>query len=255
MKSYLTFALGMRRHGLLDIGLSDWSHHTLDQIVDRSLVATACFYEMLNLMSRIAEQIMPEDLAFLTKLQTETKQAFLENFRNSDGTYAKDELTANACALYFHFEDSPELAAHLRDTVQQGSYHADFGILGAKIVPRVLAEHNYAADAFRLYTQTEYPGWGNWILRGATTLWERWNGNDSQTHIMFGDFPAWCFRYLAGIKILEPGFKKISLSPADIPEAGDFLFSYRTPAGCIEVGRSESGFFKKVPSGIEISAT
>ena len=101
-----------------------------------------------------------------------------------------------------------------------------------------------------MYTQTEYPGWGNWIARGATTLWERWNGADSLTHVMFGDFTAWCFQYLAGIRILEPGFRKIRIAPADIPEAGNFRFRYRAPAGEILVEKNGLDFHCEIPAGI-----
>ena len=104
---------------------------------------------------------------------------------------------------------------------------------------------------YEIITNREYPGWGYWITQGATTLWEHWHGGYSQTHIMFGDFTAWCFRNLAGIKILEPGFKKILLAPADIPEAGDFSCSYQTPYGKIEIRKNGNNFSYHVPRDID----
>ena len=256
MKRYLRYALDMKDpDGTVDFGLGDWCHHSARRMVASSLTATSHLYQLLGIAGKIAELISPEEAAISAAERKELKNAFIRKFRNADGTYAKDEMTANASALYFGLDDSPALAAHRVQQVRDNNHKTDFGIVGAKAVPRVLAEYGYAADAFKLYTQTEFPGWGNWIVRGATTLWEQWNGSGSQTHIMFGDFAAWCFIYLAGIKILEPGFKKIAIAPADVPEAGDFTFSYRTPFGEITISRINGKFNCYVPEKITCTVT
>ena len=172
-------------------------------------------------------------------------------FRNADGTYANDEMTANACAVYFGIDDSPALIDHLAAQLRANSHKADFGIIGAKTIPRVLAANGYAADAFKCFIQPEFPGWGNWIARGATSLWENWDGTGSQTHVMYGDFPAWCFNFLAGIRIMEPGFKSVMIAPADVPEAGNYTFSFRTPYGEITTERTGSTFRCHVPEAIK----
>ncbi|MBR7121130.1 MAG: family 78 glycoside hydrolase catalytic domain [Lentisphaeria bacterium] len=252
MRSYINYALAMRNaDGLLDFGLGDWCHHDRHRIVTVALTSTAFYYYILSLMEKFAGITAPGDAAEYAALKEEIKAVFLKNFRNADGTYAKDEWTANACALYFHLDDSPALAAHLAEQVRANDHKADFGIVGAKLIPRVLADYGYGSDAFKLYTQTGYPGWGYWIEQGATTLWEHWHGGYSQTHIMFGDFTAWCFRNLAGIKILEPGFKKILLAPADVPAAGDFSCSYQTPYGKIEIRKNGNNFSYHVPRDID----
>ena len=254
MKKYLEYILQMRNEdGLFDIGLGDWCHYDHKRIVAVSLTSTAFVYGMLNILEEFATVFSSEDLAEYQQLKTEIKAAFIHGFRNPDGTYAKDEWTANACALYFKLDESPALAEHLLQQVRSNAHKADFGIVGAKLVPRVLAEYGYAADAFKLYTQTEYPGWGHWVVNGATSLYEHWNGAKSQDHIMFGDFPAWCFRYLAGIQVRTPGFRKIVLAPADIPEAGDFAFTYDTIAGGIKVEKRGDLFRYHLPEGIEFT--
>ena len=256
MKLYLRYALDMKNaDGTVDFGLGDWCHHSARRMVTSSLTATAHLFWLFGIAGKVAELISPEDAAEFAAERETLKAAFIRKFRNADGTYAKDEMTANACALYFGIDNSPALAAHLVQQVRDNAHKTDFGIVGAKTVPRVLAEYGYAADAFKLYTQTEFPGWGNWIIRGATTLWEQWDGSGSQTHIMFGDFVAWCFIYLAGIKLLEPGFKKIAVAPADVPEAGDYTFSYRTPYGEITVSRINGEFSCSVPEEIEYTVT
>ena len=93
---------------------------------------------------------------------------------------------------------------------RQCNHTAQFGITGAKYVPRVLAEAGYIDDALEFFIQQEEPGWGHWMNLGATTLWENWDGTNSHCHVMFGDFAAWAIRYLAGLRYdwEDPGNSK-----------------------------------------------
>jgi len=74
--------------------------------------------------------------------------------------------------------------------------------------------------AYRIIIQPGYPGWGNWIERGATTLWEHWARRDTKkhaslNHIMFGDVSNWFYQYIAGIRPDNkvPGFKHFYVEP------------------------------------------
>jgi alpha-L-rhamnosidase len=59
------------------------------------------------------------------------------------------------------------------------------------------------------------------LAKGATTWWERWNGDtgdpgmNSYNHYAFGSVVAWVYRYVAGIDMEEgtAGFKKIVIRP------------------------------------------
>lgn len=74
-------------------------------------------------------------------------------------------------------------------------------------------------------TQTTAPSYGDWIRRGATTLWEDWNGGSSRNHIMFGDISAWFYKTIAGINAGAPGFKRIVIKPHVL---GDLTFARAT---------------------------
>ena len=134
-------------------------------------------------------------------------------FLNSDATWADGSLTAGAVALYFQLSIDPQSEAYaLVQAVRKDKHRANFGIIGAKFVPRVLAEYGYIDDALELFLQQEYPGWGYCLKQGAVSLWENWKGTTSQNHIMFGDYSAWLYEYLAGFKpgsaIIAPQFPK-----------------------------------------------
>ena len=59
------------------------------------------------------------------------------------------------------------------------------------------------------------------LSKGATTWWERWNGDtgdpgmNSYNHYAFGSVIAWVYRYAAGIDTTPkaPGFKEIVIHP------------------------------------------
>ncbi len=115
-------------------------------------------------------------------------------------------------------------------------------MLGAKFVPRALAAEGFQTTAYRVLSATEYPSWGHWMKRGATTLWEDWNGDASLNHIFFGDVSAWFFNHLAGIRpdVDKPGFEHIRIEPlvpADLQHVHARFASVRGP---IESARSRT---------------
>lgn len=251
MLKYIDYIISRKNSkGLFNFGLGDWCHVDMERMVCSEFSSSVYVWYMLDIAEKFANLFSQNDIKYFNSLKNEIKNSIIANFRNPDGTYAKNEMTANACMLYFKLDDSAELVKHLVEQVRKNEHKADFGILGAKVIPRTLAEYGFVEDAFKVYTQTEFPGWGNWILKGATSLWEHWDGTASQNHIMFGDFNAWCFSYLAGIKIEEAGFTKITLQPADIADI-DYKFSYRTPYGNISVSRNGEKFYYKIPDVIK----
>jgi alpha-L-rhamnosidase len=59
------------------------------------------------------------------------------------------------------------------------------------------------------------------LSKGATTWWERWNGDtgdpamNSYNHYAFGSVMAWVYRYMVGIDTTSsgPGFHEIAIHP------------------------------------------
>jgi alpha-L-rhamnosidase len=95
------------------------------------------------------------------------------------------------------------------------------------------------------------------VKSGEDTLWETFDGNASHNHIMFGDFSAWAYEYVAGIRIVEPGFRKVSLKPNYVEGLESIEARYRTPFGEITAGwkRGADGkpvFKYSLPEGIEL---
>jgi alpha-L-rhamnosidase len=109
----------------------------------------------------------------------------------------------------------------------------------------------------------ERPGWLYEVEKGATTIWENWNGidengvpKDSLNHYSFGTVTGWFFNRVAGITPLEPGYKKVKIKP--VP-GGNWTFaecSYKSASGLVKTAwKRKNGNFKldiEVPTPAEV---
>src|SRR3546814_20490718 len=64
------------------------------------------------------------------------------------------------------------------------------GFLGTPYLLAVLADAGKLDEVAGLLLQTGYPSWGYMVAKGATTMWERWNGNT-------GDLPMTSYNHYA----------------------------------------------------------
>ena len=239
MKKYLGFILSKAgEDGLVQYGLGDWCYpDDVMKMPSEKLTDSAYVYWFCTELAFWSERFGEIGYSRLCKAQAAAiKQAFNRVFYKGDGLYANGELAALAAPLYFKglCKDGEEklVVDRLVKTVRELKHRAFFGILGAKWTPRVLAEHGYVDDAYRFFVQGEYPGWAKWMENGGDTLWETWKGTyTSFNHIMYGDLSAWAYEYLAGIKIVGPGFSKVEIRPF-LPKGVDsFAISHKTPDG------------------------
>ena len=133
--------------------------------------------------------------------------------------------------------------------------HIDSGVLGTYFLLKFLTQANRSDLVYPMVSRTTYPSWGYMLGQGATTIWERWNGDESQNHTSFLSVGAWFVEGLAGIRPdpAAPGFKHFFVRPAVV---GDLTFaraSYRSLRGVVARGwQIENGRFSlavEVPAG------
>ncbi len=260
MKLYLDYCASRATEQLVSFGLGDWCHPDKSRMVDRALTDTGYYYADTLLLSKMAGIVgRAEDQAVYAARAEKIKSAFNHAFYKGDGLYAKGEPTAMACAVYQGLvgaEEKGEVVERLVDAVRASGVRSDFGILGAKYIPRALAENGYVELAYELITQPAFPGWVNWLNQDATTLWENWDGSGSQNHVMFGDIDAWMFQYLGGIVPDEnnPGFRHVTIKPHSVAGLDWVRVEHRSPFGKISSGWKRDGarvvFEGEVPAGI-----
>ena len=238
-RRYMDFCADMATDYILEFGLGDWCPVDKSTMTSAALTSTAYYYVNAKLLATFAKLTgHDEDITVYNDLADKIKYAFNARFYKGDGIYAEGQMTALGCALYQNLvdDDQQDMVVHkLVGAVNNNNCMVDFGILGAKYVPRALADNGFADLAYRMIMQPEFPGWINGLRQGATTLWEEWEGLSSRNHIMFGDISAWMYNYLAGIKPdpENPGFKHVIIQPHFVPELDWVRASHRSPHGMI----------------------
>ena len=236
---YLEYCESRSEDHLLDFGLGDWCHWNLKAAVPVKVTSSGYYYQNVLRSAFFADLLgKTQDAAEYRELAKKIRTSFLNAFANPDGSFADGSITAAAAALYFNLVDKNNIEKSVKwlvEKVRNGQHKADFGILGAKYIPAVLSDNGYADDAFEMITQQEFPGWGWQIKNGATSLWENWNGTNSQNHIMFGSISAWMYQYPGGLQPLTeaPGFRKFLIKPCLVKKLDHVDCSYASPYGKI----------------------
>jgi len=193
-----------------------------------NLMSTAIFYHDLQLMARSARLLgkVPDAQQF-ESLDARIKVAFNHHFYDPKTGYY-DNGTQTACVLPLAFglvpeEDRTNVFAQLvRKITMESDNHLGTGLIGGHYLMRVLSDNGRPDLAYAIATQTTYPSWGYMISKGATTMWELWNGdtadagmNSRNIVMLIGDLNIWLHEYVAGIRPdpAAPGFQKIIIKP------------------------------------------
>lgn len=200
---------------------------------DKQLLATSYFYYDLTCMARYARLLgKTADERRWTDLAESIKKAFNARFLKADEPqYDNGSQTSSVLPLAFGLvpaERREAIFAKLaEDILVKTRGHIGTGLVGGQWLMRVLSDNGRPDIAWTLATQKTYPSWGYMVSRGATTVWELWNGDtadpamNSGNHVMLvGDLCVWMYEYLAGIRSdpAEPGFRHVILRP--VPVAG-----------------------------------
>jgi alpha-L-rhamnosidase len=131
----------------------------------------------------------------------------------------------------------------LADRIAANHGQLGTGFLGTPYLLAALTDTGHLNVAYRLLLNTEYPSWGYLVEHGATTMWERWNGDqmrgdpsmNSYNHYAYGAVADWVYRYAAGVDTVasDAGFHTIYLHPNFGSALGELSFSYESRYGTI----------------------
>jgi alpha-L-rhamnosidase len=222
----------------------------------KPLLATAYFYYDLRLMERYAAMLgKSDDAARFARLADEMKAAFNAKFYNRElGQYDNGSQTSSVLPLYFRLvpdDQRQRVFDHLVNKItKETNNHIGTGLIGGQFLNRVLSDGGRPDLAYTIASQTDYPSWGYMIGKGATTIWELWNGDtadpamNSGNHVMLvGDLAILFYEYLAGIRPDEatPGFKHVTMRPEPVPGLDWVKASHRSPYGLIESAWERNG--------------
>jgi alpha-L-rhamnosidase len=155
-----------------------------------------------------------------------------------------DTQTGYVLALHMNLlsEASRPLAGQrLVDKIEANHGLLGTGFLGTPYLLEELTKTGHVDLAYKLLLNTEYPSWGYLIEHGATTTWERWNGDqmkgdpsmNSYNHYAYGAVADWIYRYAAGVDAtpLDAGFHTVYLHPVFDARLGHVEFDYESGYG------------------------
>lgn len=192
---------------------------------DGVLISTAYYYRLMCEMSEIAGLVgFRSDSVDFRREASQVGATFHKKFYDDDsGCYGNNTVTANILPLAFGMvpdSEYPRVVANLRKIImEQNGGHVSAGVVGLQWLMKTLTKVGMSDVAYRLATNSTYPSYGYMVERGATTIWEYWNGDSivdsSHNHVMLlGDLLAWCWEDLAGIRgEMRPEGYRLSLAP------------------------------------------
>ena len=214
---------------------------------DKSETATAYLYRSAATVVRVAGVLgRPEDQWRRYHVIAEgALDAWRREFVRPDGTLAVQTQTSHVRALAFGLvpeELRPAVAGRLAELVGLAGGHLTTGFLSTAYLLPALADSGYMRTAYELLHQDTPPSWLTMVDRGATTMWEQWDGVDSRgvphgslNHYSKGTVATFLHRYVAGLRPTEPGYRTFEVRPrpgGGITSAATRHFS---PYGPIEV--------------------
>jgi alpha-L-rhamnosidase len=196
----------------------------------KDLIATAFFAHSTDLLARTGRVLGRNDEAAEYEQLFETiKAAWVHEYVTPAGRVGEDTQTAYVLALQFDLlpkEMRSKAADRLSREIEERK-HLTTGFLGTPYLLHVLSRFRPAGDDdYMLLERTEYPSWLYPVTRGATTIWERWDGikadgtfqdagMNSFNHYAYGAVGEWMYSMMAGLVIdpARPGYKHVFIAP------------------------------------------
>jgi hypothetical protein len=251
MVRYVEFLAGTAKDDIVTVGLGDWydigpKPPWGSQLTPRPFTATAIYYLDNCLLAKIAELLGKiDDAERFGRRADRIRAAFNRQFFDpTTGRYATGSQCTSAMPLVLGLvepEHREVVLNALIDDIRGRGNALSAGDVGYRYVLRALAGAGRGDVVFEMNNQSERPGYGMQIKKGATSLTEKWDATvgsfGSQNHFMLGQINEWLFHDLAGIQPdpNAPGFKRIVIKPAIVGDIEWLRCGYRSVQGKISI--------------------
>ena len=138
-------------------------------------------------------------------------------------------------------DDEEAVAKKLCELIERAG-RMETGFVGTPYLLHVLSRYGHTDLAYRLLLREDYPSWLYAVDKGATTVWEHWDGilengdfwssdMNSFNHYAYGSVIDWVYERSAGIRPAAPGFARVTVAP-ETTDALDWLEAFiDTPHG------------------------
>lgn len=217
--------------------LGDWNAPE-PMALDPAFVNTCLFIRALRFAGVIARGLgQPEDADRFNRLIDTAGAAVVRDYYNATTHSFADGLQgADAFAVAAGLGDAATMENLKQKYAALG--HFDTGFLATDLLIQVLLENGGEDIAFALLTShTPGSSFGDWMDKGATTIWETWRGDNSLNHPMFGACSRMLFSGILGIRpAADPTGSAPLLIAPKTPEGLRFAEGYTTlPGGRLSV--------------------
>ena len=178
---------------------------------------------------------------------------FAERFHEDYPDYRTQ--TEHVLAIHFGLTEYPQKTADaLARQICADGKQLRTGFVGTPYLLHVLSDYGHSELAWDLLLRRAYPGWLYSVSRGATTIWEHWDGvkedggfwssdMNSFNHYAYGAVADWVFEKAAGIRHEEdaPGFAALIYEPHPDPRIGFLNAELETRRGTIRASWQYDG--------------
>ena len=240
-KRWLELVRSQNTDHIVRQGLHD--HEALEKEKSPPMI-TPLYCESARMLSRLARILGKEEEADqYDRLSENIRRAYVGEFLAlGTGVVASGIQSVQAFALFLNMlpaGERPAALAHLaRDITDKHNGHLTTGIFGTRYMLDVLSREGRADVVNDMVNLPDFPGWGNMLAQGATTLWEHWEFSDntfSHNHPMFGSVSQWFYNWLGGIEpdIDAVGFDKFTFQPQFLEGLDWVRCTYRSIRGPI----------------------
>jgi alpha-L-rhamnosidase len=244
------------------------NHTEPDGYTQPDFIATAYFACSARLLSLAAAELgYSEDQKFYYELYNNIKKVFIREYVTPAGRVGTCSQTSYVLALMFNLlpdEQKASAVKFLVDDIKSRRNHLSTGFLGTIYLCHILSDYGYTSVAYDLLLQDKYPSWLYPVKMGATTIWERWDGQktdstfqdagmNSFNHYAYGAIGDWMYRVAAGIETSSPGYRHLRIQPSPTDRMTFAKATLEGPYGTIQSGwkRTEKGSIDisvKIPS-------
>lgn len=184
------------------------------------LIASA-FYAHSTALVIKAGRVLGQDISAYEALYERIVRAF----RQAYPVYQ----TQTECTLAVYFalaEDTQKTTDQLAQMIRSCGTKLQTGFVGTPYLLHALSAHGHTELAYDLLLRREYPSWLYPVTKGATTIWEHWDGQmengdfwssdmNSFNHYAYGAVADWVYTVAAGIQTVEekPGYAAVRIAP------------------------------------------
>ena len=226
----------------------DWlsldAKNPADATTPKPLAATAMLKRSLDQVAELGEALGEAEASALYRQRAEaTTKAFQAAFVAPDGQVGNGSQTGYILAIalgLLTLAQRRQAGVRLSADIRRRGTLLSTGFLGTPLSLDALDRIGETSLIYDLLLRTDFPSWGYMVKHGATTIWERWNGDsgdvamNSYNHYALGAVVGFLYRRIAGIEPIEPGFAAFKVAPLLDPRVRSAGARYDSVQGRIE---------------------